>query len=224
MLAAEGTKGNRATARFEPALFDRLFAGCRVERFAPGHYLFMQDDCADRLFGVVSGTIEISILSPEGQKLIANIELPRSLVGEIGALDGGRRTASAMCMGACEVVSIGRAQLMERVGSHPELARAMIELLCARLRWVSGEFGDQAFLDIEARLAKRLLLLSARLADAEGWIHISQSELADFLGATRESVNKTLSEWRAAGLVELKRAALRISRASALRKLAETEM
>src|SRR5690606_3226264 len=108
---------------------------------------------------------------------------PKSLVGEIAALDGGERTATATCITACELVSLSRARLFERIEQHPRLAVAIIELLCARLRWVSGELGDQALLKIEARLAKRLAFLSGLIADPDGWIAISQSELAEFLGA-----------------------------------------
>jgi CRP/FNR family transcriptional regulator, cyclic AMP receptor protein len=215
--------GDRLMARIAPALFSLLFADCRIERFQAGHHLFMQDDASDRIYGVVSGRIEISLFSAEGQKLVANIEQGQSLVGEIGAFDGGKRTATATCIGPCELYSLNRRQLFERIERHPELARAMIELLCARLRWVSDEFGDQAFLDVEARLAKRLLFLSTRLADEEGWVAISQAELADFLGVTRESVNRVLNDWRGRDWIALKRGALRLLRAPALRRIAAAE-
>ncbi|MGB3386952.1 MAG: Crp/Fnr family transcriptional regulator [Pseudaminobacter sp.] len=210
-------------ARLEAQNFDLLFSGCPVERYEPGHHLFMQEDTATHVYGVISGKVEISIYSAGGRKLVANIERPQSLVGEIGALDGGPRTATATCLTDCQLVCASSTQLLDRIGRHPDLARAVIALLCTRLRWVSGEFGDQALLKIEARLAKRLLYLSSFMADAEGWIAISQSDLADFLGATRESVNKTLHDWRARSLIENRRGAVRISNASALAELSELE-
>jgi CRP/FNR family cyclic AMP-dependent transcriptional regulator len=197
-------------ANIEPALFDLLFANCRAELHPAGQHLFVQEDESNRIYGVLSGRIEISIYSPGGQKLVANIEQRRSLVGEIGALDGKPRTATALCLTDCQLASLSRSQLFERIEQHPPLARAMIALLCGRLRWVSGELGDQAFLGIEARLAKRLLFLSRILGGPSGWISISQAELADFLGATRESVNKLLSDWRARKLIELRRGGVRV--------------
>lgn len=208
-------------ARISPHLFELLFSGCKLERFTAGQHLFVQEDVADRIYGVISGTVEISIYSAGGQKLVANIELAQSLVGEIGALDGGPRTATAICFSDCELVSLSRAQLFDRIEKHPPLARAMIELLCARLRWVSGELGDQAFLGIEARLAKRLIFLSGMMSDQSGWIPISQSELAEFLGVTRESVNKTLNEWRNRSIITIKRGGLRVENANALRHVAD---
>jgi CRP/FNR family cyclic AMP-dependent transcriptional regulator len=209
-------------ARISAHLFELLFSGCKIERYVAGHHLFVQEDLADRVYGVISGTIEISIYSAGGKKLVANIELSQSLIGEIGALDGGPRTATATCLSDCELVSLSRAQLFDRIEKHPPLARAMIELLCTRLRWVSGQLGDHAFLGIEARLAKRLLFLSGMMSDPSGWIPISQSELAEFLGVTRESVNKTLNEWRNRSIITIKRGGLRVERSNALRHIADS--
>jgi CRP/FNR family cyclic AMP-dependent transcriptional regulator len=192
------------------ALFTLLFAGQPLERKSSGETLFIQDDQPTRVFGVVSGAVEISLYSSDGRKIVANIETPRSLVGEIGALDGGLRTASASCIGECEVYSLSRTQFLDRVQGSGKLAFAMIEMLCARIRWISGEFGDQVLLKVDARLVKRLIFLSAAFAGADGWVAISQAELANFLGTSRESVNKTLNLWRERGLIDLKRNGIRI--------------
>lgn len=210
-------------ARIAPPVFEMLFAGRRPERYGAGQYLFLQDDAADRIYGVVKGTVEISHYSSDGQKLVANIELSQSVVGEIAALDGYPRTATAVCLTDCELVSVSRAQLFERIERNPVLARAMIELLCARLRWVSSELEGKAFFDIEARLAKRLNFLAGFMTDTDGWITVSQSELAEFLGATRESVNKTLGDWRDRSLISLKRGGLRIVNGAALRRIAKAQ-
>lgn len=206
----QGSGALRKAANLSPAHFELLFGDCRPQRHSAGQYLFMQEDTADRIYGVLSGTVEISTYSLSGRKLVANIELSRSLVGEIGALDGGERTASAFCLTDCELVSLSRTQLMRKLAESPSLALTMIELLCARLRWINNERNDQAFLKVEARLAKRLLLLGERLADDAGWVRISQSELAAFLGATRESVNKMLNTWRNRKLIDIRRGAVRL--------------
>ncbi len=225
-MGSQEPQVERRVARFAklgPELFDFLFAGCKVERHTAGQDLFVQDDIADRVYGVLSGTIEISIYSPDGRKLVANMELGQRLIGEIGALDGGLRTATASCLTDCELVSVSRNRLFERIEANPQLARAMIELLCARLRWVSAELGDQAFLGIEARLAKRLNFLSGFMADEEGWVSISQSELAEFLGATRESVNKMLNDWRSRSLISIRRGGIKVRNPGALREMAVAE-
>lgn len=191
-------------------LFAILFAGQSIERWSDGEELFLQDDPPDRVFGIVSGAVEISLYSADGRKIVANMEMPSSLVGEIGALDGGTRTATATCVGDCEIYSITRAQFLDRVTRTPALSAAMIALLCARIRWINAEFGDQVMLKVDARLAKRLIFMASAFADAEGWVDISQSELADFLGATRESVNKNLKQWREAHIIDIRRGGIRI--------------
>ncbi|MFC6486448.1 Crp/Fnr family transcriptional regulator [Nitratireductor sp. GCM10026969] len=210
-------------ARLSQDLFDLLFGGCRPEHFDAGEHLFMQEDPGDRIYGVLSGTVEISIYGLTGRKLVANIELSRSLIGEIGALDGGPRTASALCLTGCTLVSLSRVQFLDRLEKNSHLAIAMIGLLCARLRWVSGERSDQALLKIETRLAKRLLFLSGVLADKDGWIPISQADLAAFLGATRESVNKMLNEWRGRSLIAIRRSAIRVTNANGLQAIVDLD-
>ena len=152
-------KASDETVSFRPEHFELLFGNCRPERYQAGDYLFMHDDPSDRIYGVLSGIVEISTYSISGRKLVANIEQSRSLVGEIGALDTGPRTASAVCLTDCDLVSLNRPQLMRKLADNASLALAMIEILCLRLRWLNAERNDLALLKIEARLAKRLLLL-----------------------------------------------------------------
>lgn len=208
-----------SAATLEPDLVERLFAGCITDRHDAGHVLFLQDDLSDELHLLVSGTVEISIYSASGRKLVANIVTAGSLVGEIGALDGGIRTATATCFSNCEVKTLSRAKLLRRVEDDGELASALINLLCARLRWISAELGDQAHLKIDQRLAKRLTLLDELMADRNGWIAIPQAELAEYLGATRESINKILTAWRREGILESKRGSIRILKPDRLLQL-----
>jgi CRP/FNR family transcriptional regulator, cyclic AMP receptor protein len=223
LTSASGAGAARRDTQLSPELFDLLFAGCTPEHYRAGHYLFMQEDMGERVYGVISGTIEIAIFSLGGRKLVANLETPKSMVGEIAALDGGPRTATATCLTECELVSMSRNRLLERIREEPALAVGLIELLCARLRWVSGELGDQALLKIETRLAKRLVFLSGLIGNETGWIEISQSELAEFLGATRESVNKALTDWRRDGVISIRRGGLRIESMRRLRDIAAAE-
>ncbi len=204
-------------AHYDQDLLDRMFGDAKPEKYAAGRLLFLQDDPSDRIYGLLGGSVEISIYSTGGDKLVAILQFPPSLIGEIGVLDGGRRTATAICRSDCSIVSLTRKQVLDRIEQDPLLGRAIIELLCNRQRWVSEELGDHNFLGIEPRLAKRLLHLNDRLSDASGWIAISQSELAQTLGATRESVNKLLNDWRGRALIATKRGHVKVNDPSRLR-------
>jgi CRP/FNR family transcriptional regulator, cyclic AMP receptor protein len=218
-MVETGYERPKPRAQLTADLFEGLFAGCTGETYRAGHHLFMQDDLSDRVYGVMAGAVEIAIYSESGRKLVANLETEKCVFGEIGALDGGVRTATATCLTDAVLVSLSRRQLIDRIQQNPKLATTMIWLLCARLRYVSAELGDQALLNIEARLAKRLSFLSSLIEDDGGWIHISQSDLAEFLGATRESVNKTLTYMRKGGVIDVKRGAVKILNARALERI-----
>ena len=116
---------------------------------------------------------------------------------------------------------IGRSELLELFRDDPDIAAELVGILCARLRWISQQVEDLALLNVEGRVASRLIILHRKFSDASGQLHISQSELADFLGITRETTNKVLQSWRAAGLIDLSRGAIRICNHHALSEVAE---
>lgn len=179
-------------------------------RLGSNETLFFQGDPGDALYIVEEGRVEISVLSDAGRKLTLNEMRPGDVFGEIAVLDGGPRTATATTLGATVMRRVRRADFLEALNEDGDLAAALIELLCARLRWVIQQVEDLAMLDIQSRLASKLLLLHEKFADDLGVLHLSQSELADFIGGTRESTNKFLQEWRAKGLIELSRRSIRI--------------
>lgn len=201
-------------------LFDLLFDNCVADKLPAGRHLFLQEDRSDRVFGLIEGSVEISIYSIDGQKLVANVQTAPNIIGEVGALDGGLRTATAICRTDCTMVWLDRPQLLRRIEESPVLARSMLHLVCRRMRWVSESLGDHAFLSVEARLAKRLILLDKILADPAGWIAISQSEIGEFLGATRESVNKLLNGWKGRSLIDVRRGHVKVVNGRGLRRLA----
>jgi CRP/FNR family cyclic AMP-dependent transcriptional regulator len=100
--------------------------------------------------------------------------------------------------------------VIEALRHRPELAFDFIDLLCARLRALSRKHEERSFLPVPERLASRLLYLDGKLGGPDGEVAVSQADLADFVGATREAVAKTLAVWRARDWVGLSRGAIRI--------------
>jgi CRP-like cAMP-binding protein len=187
----------------------------------PGEVLFSQGDPADAFFVVERGEIEVSVLSPDGRKLALDIVVPGELLGEIG-LFGGIRTASATAHGEVVLRRMRRADVLAQMRTHPDLALELIEILCDRLRVVSRKLEERAFLPVAARLANRLLYLGDKVATArDGAIPATQAELADFVGATREAIAKTLAEWRLQGWIAVSRGSVRVVDRQALEGLVE---
>jgi CRP/FNR family cyclic AMP-dependent transcriptional regulator len=199
------------------AAIDRAAAAVPL---AAGVTLFGQGDAADAFFILDAGEIEISVVSAGGRKLTLEIMTPGEIFGEIG-LFAGQRTATATALTPARLRRVRRADLLAAVRTEPDLALQLIDLLCIRLRSISEKLEERAFLPLPPRLASRILHLDAKFGAEDGHIPVSQSDLADFAGATREAVAKTLAGWRSQGWVSLSRGALRILDRAALREIVE---
>ncbi|HRO10289.1 Crp/Fnr family transcriptional regulator [Amaricoccus sp.] len=174
-----------------------------------GEVLFSQGDPGDAVYVVEKGEIEISVHSLDGRKLALDIQRPGEVFGEI-ALFGGDRTATATALTHSVLRRIRRADVLEALRHRPELALEFIDLLCERLRALSLKLEERSFLPVPVRLASRLLYLDGKLAAAGGGVAVSQADLADFVGATREAVARTLAVWRGRNWVALSRGSVRI--------------
>lgn len=181
--------------------------------------LFEQGDPGDALFAVIEGIVEISVLSPDGRKLVLDIMRPGALLGEIALFDPGVRTATATAVGRTRLRRLKNADLMGAIRKSPDLAVDLIHLAGRRMRSMSAQIEDQVFLPLSTRLARKLLYLTEASPEAE--LSLSQAQLAEFVGATREAVSKTLGEWKRNHVIEANRGALRILDRGALRALAE---
>jgi CRP/FNR family cyclic AMP-dependent transcriptional regulator len=181
-----------------------------TQEFAASESVFLQGDEGDALYFVEEGVVEISVLSPDGRKLSLNVMRKGDVFGEIALLDASKRTASAIAIQPSVLSRASRADLFSKMAKDNKLAFDFIQVLCARLRWVHELLEDRSFLPLPVRLAKRVIILSEQVGTNEGDVLVSQSELADFLGATREGVNKVLGSWKARGWIQISRGALRI--------------
>lgn len=195
-----------------------LFAGCPPEALADlarvallqvlpaGTDVFKKGDPGDRLYIVVSGKVRISTTGPDSQQLTLNILGPGALFGEVALADGGARTADAAAIGAVEMLVLHRRDIHDLLLRRPEVALGMLAALSERVRWVSARFEDSVFLELPARLAKRLLILDDMFGverDGRRVINLkmSQRDLSNAMHVTRESINRTLKAWSDAGVV-----------------------
>ena len=199
---------------------NQIWQMARPIQLEKGQTLFVQEDLGDALYAIESGSIEISVIGANGKKLSLNIMRPPDVFGEIGALDGGPRTATAAAMEPTTVRQIHKSQMLDAMASHPEFSAELIQILCERIRWISQQVEDMAMSGLQGRLARWLLVLGPKISDDEDWLPISQSQLAEFLGTSRETVNKMLQLWCASGLINKERNKLTIINQSGLKKLA----
>lgn len=206
-------------------LLRRLGTYATVRRVPKGTVIFSKDDVGAGLFAVLSGTVKISLPSADGREALLNLIQPGELFGEIALLDGRSRTADAVAMTDCELMVIDRRDFIPFVRNEPDLALKLIEVLCGRLRWASEHFAEVLFLDLPGRLAKTLLRLSEQedKRGARRMVKITQRELSQLIGMSRESTNKQLRMWERSGWIRLERGGIAVLSAPALEQIATAD-
>ena len=167
----------------------------RIER---GQFIFFQGDPSEKAYIVRSGLISIILESLDGRKLVINEMHSGDFFGEVGVLTKEARSSSAIARTDSELLVIPRQAFLNILEAEPELVWRMLGLIAIRLRESSERESALAFLNAEGRLA-RLLLQLGRKELEKGYITISQEELAERTGQTRQTVAKALGRWRRAG-------------------------
>jgi CRP/FNR family cyclic AMP-dependent transcriptional regulator len=207
----------------EPEAFDQLCRYAKRSSLKRGASIFSKGDPGNSLFAVISGTVKISISSADGRSAIFNLIGPGEIFGEIALLDGLARTADASANTNCELFVIDRREFLPFVRSQPALAMRFIELLCTRLRWTSDQVEQVILQNLPGRLASALIRLTEKHkpAPAGRTIAITQQEISEMVGMTRESINKQLRVWAGRNWVRLEHGAIVVLDAGALQLLAE---
>jgi len=207
---------------------EALFARARTQRYAANESIFLMGAPGDSMVAVLSGTIRISVPSPDGKEIVLAILGPGEICGEIALLDGKERTADAKAATACSVVVLERRDVLAFFAQYPDAWTKLVDVLCERLRTADQQMAEFALSPVPVRLAKALL----RLATADGQtvngkaaerVHLTQRELGNVIGATRESVNKYLRAWQRKGCVRIADRMIVITNRTAVEDLTELD-
>jgi CRP/FNR family transcriptional regulator, cyclic AMP receptor protein len=207
---------------------EALFARARTQKYAANESIFLMGSPGDRMVAVLSGTIRISVPSPDGKEIVLAILGPGEICGEIALLDGKERTADAKAATDCSVVVLERRDVLAFFAQYPDAWTKLIDVLCERLRSADQQMAEFALSPVPVRLAKALL----RLATTNGQtmngrpverVHLTQRELGNVIGATRESVNKYLRAWQRQGRVQIADRLILITNRAAVEDLTEPD-
>src|ERR1700710_297570 len=207
----------------DPDALDQLCRYAKHTTLKRGAAICSKGYPGNSLFAVVSGTVKISTSSADGRSAIFNLIGAGEIFGEVALLDGLARTADATANTNCEIFVIDRREFLPFVRSQPELAMKFIELLCTRLRWTSDQVEQVILQNLPGRLASALIRLTEKQkAEPKGrTIAITQQEISEMVGMTRESINKQLRVWAARDRVRLEHGAIVVLDAEPLQALAE---
>jgi CRP-like cAMP-binding protein len=188
-------------------VIEHLGSYMKTRKVPRGATIFSKGDPGTGLLGVLSGAVRVSVASAEGKDIVLNMFHEGEIFGEIALLDGQPRTADATAMSDCELIVIERRDFVTFLQDRPEVMLKLIEILCSRLRRTSEQVQDVTFLNLPTRLAKTLLQLTegAAPADRKRKVTITQREISQIIGRSRESTNKQLRAWVKRGWVTLER-------------------
>ncbi len=166
--------------------------------FPRRHVIFAQGNWGDRLYIIRAGKVKIGLDAPDGRESLLAIYGPSDVFGELSLFDPGPRPSTATAVTEVRAVGIHRAALRRQISARPELAEHMLRSLARQVRRTNSNLADLVFTDVPGRLAKALLQLATQFRHTEGRAlrvthDLTQRELAQYIGATREAVNKALS-------------------------------
>jgi len=207
----------------DPEALDQLCRYAKPATFKRGATIFSKGDPGNSLVAVISGTVKISVSSADGRSAILNLIGAGETFGEVAVLDGRARTTDAIAHTNCEILLIDRREFLPFVRSQPALAMKFIELLCTRLRWTSDQVEQVMLQDLPGRLASALIRLTEKhkVAPKSRMIAITQQEISEMVGVTRESINKQLRIWVMRNWIRLEHGTITIVDAGPLEALAE---
>jgi CRP-like cAMP-binding protein len=201
-----------------PDVLGRLATYATTRTISRGTTLFAKGDPGDCLYAVVKGSMQVMVPSLEGKNAVVNLIGEGGILGEIALLDGHPRTADAIAFSDCTLMVIERREFIPLLRDNPDVMLRLLEVLCARLRRTTEQVEDLMFLDLQSRLAKTLLRLST-MAGCDGAIEISQSDLGQFVGLSREMINKQLQIWAKDDWIRLDRRKITVLNKGALERI-----
>jgi CRP-like cAMP-binding protein len=206
------------------ALHGLLKTIAKEVRLEPQEMLFEQGQTGDALFAVQSGRLEVSVLSEDGRRLVLDVMRRGAILGEIALFDPGPRTATATAVVETRLLRITNRDMMDAISRSPDLAADMIRLAGQRMRSMNRQITEQALLPLGARLARKLIYLAADETGDGVLLPMSQANLAEFVGGSREQVSKTLNEWKRAGILDVTRMGIKVRDQAALATMAHTHV
>ncbi len=214
ILRATDLLGSASAADLEA-----IAAASRPRTFRRGQILFSTGDPGDTVIVVISGQVKVVVRSADGGELTLTVLGPGGVLGELGAIDGGPRSADAETLDDCRLLFVPREVIQDLSGRVPSVAQALASSVATALRRLTEDASDLVFLDLPRRVAK-VLLSQPRGDDGVIGLKMTQEQLAHRVGGTRQSVNAALRGFERRGWIEVHDRAVTVKQVAALSRFA----
>jgi CRP-like cAMP-binding protein len=187
-----------------PEAAEALAGSLSYAEYGRGDTIFAEGEQGDTLYIVIRGKVKVGRKAADGRENMLSVMGPSDMFGELSLFDPGPRTASATAVTDARVASLAHTSLRPWITDRPEIAEQLLRVLARRLRRTNDALADLIFTDVPGRVAKALLGLAERFGteDSDGVrVHhdLTQEELAQLVGASRETVNKALADFASRG-------------------------
>lgn len=185
---------------------ERLAALTTRQRYPPGAAIFFQDDPADSLYVVLSGSAKVFRTSEDGRDRILMILRRGDTFGELSMIEGLPRSATVQTLEETELLAVARKDFEAFARAHPDFLWKLLKALAERLRKIDEDVLDLSFKDVSYRVLRLLSQLVARhgVSGPDGWrigMPLSVSELSSMAGSNTETVSRILDRHESDGLV-----------------------
>ncbi|HUO37814.1 MAG TPA: Crp/Fnr family transcriptional regulator [Mycobacterium sp.] len=209
----------------EPSAVAALTKQLRPVHFARGDTIFSEGEPGEWLYIIISGKVKVGRGFADGREHLLTIMGPSDMFGELSIFDPGPRTSTVTAITDVRAVSMDRHALRAWIADRPEIAEQLLRVLAHRLRRTNDNLADLIFTDVPGRVAKQLLQLAQRFGTQEGGaLHVThdlkQEEIAQLVGASREAVNRALTDFARRGWVQLQDRSVLICNAERLARRA----
>ncbi|MGV0781564.1 Crp/Fnr family transcriptional regulator [Mycolicibacterium peregrinum] len=187
--------------------------------------VFSEGEPGDTLYIITSGKVKIGRKSVDGRESLITLMGPSDMFGELAIFDPGPRTSTVTALTEVKAVVMSRSVLRSWIADRPEIAEQLLRVLARRLRRTNDNLSDLIFTDVPGRVAKQLLYLAQRFGSRDGTAlrvdhELTQEEIAQLVGSSRETVNKALSDFAQRGWIRVQGRSILIDNAERLAKRA----
>lgn len=206
---------------------DLLRGEARSRSYPIGSVLFIEGDLARHVLIILDGLIKLTKGVADGREVVIELRGPGEILGELSAVDGEPRSATGVVIEAAEVLIIGNERFRSLLATHASLATAVLATVVSRLRNASARQLEMGTADALGRVARRLVeLTELRGQQGEGGLQlispITQQELAEWAGVSRDAVVRALTTLRRLGWIDTGRRQFVIRDLDALRHRAHS--
>jgi CRP/FNR family transcriptional regulator, cyclic AMP receptor protein len=200
-------KGNTFLGRLPDAALASLMDRGQLRQYSKKSVIYRRGEPGDSLMVVVKGRIKLTNVNVGGKEVVLHFLVPGNIYGEIAALDGKERAASAIALEESEVFLIYTRDLMPTLKAHPDAMLEVITALCEKVRAGAAMLEDST-LEMRARVARGLLRLARQHGQKgiEGIcvpLALSQGELGNYLGLSRANVSRQLGQLKDANVIRI---------------------